>query len=341
MTNHGRFTAGRGSRAVLALAVLALWLAPLSGCAGPIAGAGDPLTHPDAVRLQDSGLAAEILPRLDRVTYFGPAGGPNMLFVTGLDREPDGGGGYTFYGGAYTWVSPQADELGWRDEAGAERDWMLDTAMDRGPARVLRATDDEAVFLTPESRAGLRERKTLRLTGPRTAEFVYELENLTGEWLRRGTWTNTAVGADWRIAVRLPNAEVWGWNDESIAQMRSLVAQEHDGWARLDVGRGSWDGGGKTYLDSTPEIAIWTDGWWLHRRILEPVDAAALRAVDEGPVALYIDVPDAPGDTPVIEAELYGPLLEVPAYGSITTTETWTLIRSPGGTLEELTRGLD
>jgi hypothetical protein len=300
----------------------------LGACAGQKAGDGPRLS---AARIEHAGLAVSYMPDLDRYTYFGPVGGPNLLYSTGLSRAPAADGTYTFFGGAYTWVAPQAGNLGWKDSAGEPRPWPPDPAMDTGPGARIGLTEDSLTTLTPVSRAGLREEKVLTILDGSTAELVYTLRNTTEAPLTAGTWTNTAVRTGAVIAVRMPEeAEVRGWDDRSIELFRSIASEPSEaGWVTLDLSRASWEPGIKVYIESPldlPKIAVWDRGYWFLRE-LETTDMAGLsrlREHSEGPVAVYIQPRDH-----IVEAELYGPLKDIPGGGSATTIERWRLIRSP------------
>ncbi|MBL0926424.1 MAG: hypothetical protein IBJ11_02075 [Phycisphaerales bacterium] len=297
-------------------------------------------------RIEFRGLAFEYAGQIDRFTYFGPAGGPNMLFVKDLSEGPPADGGYRFYGGAYTWISPQKGELGWIAPDGTRKDWPPDPAMDRGPATVTGRGTGVLTSLGPVNRMGLREEKTFRITADSTAELLYSLENSGAAAVRAGTWVNTAARATDRLAVRIPagaGVEVTGWDERSVKSFRSVLGQpDEKGWCLVDLPRAGWRDGIKVYITPTPagasagdlrpEIAIWNAGYWLHRAIPGvPGDAAgfeALKAAGEGPVAIYIQPGANPGDW-LVEAELYGPLVEIAPGGRHTSTERWTLIRSP------------
>lgn len=299
----------------------------LAGCASkPVA-----VTHPRAVLLTDGETRAEVALWVDRVSFFGAAGRSNMMFVQMLDAERPADEGYVFHGGVYTWTSPQGGELGWVDGAGALRAWPPDPVMDVGPGRVERKSEREIVWWTPANRQGLRERKRLALEGEGRAVFEYALVNVGAETVTAGTWVNSAVAGDAKVAVRYgPFTRVWGWNEESIARFRSLLVEREgvaDGWTLVDLSRADWEGGGKVYLDSAAEIAIWRDGWWWVRRQTAPIDVERLRAVGEGPVAMYIQPAGAAG-VAIIEAELYGPLVEIGAGETHAAREVWELIRS-------------
>lgn len=302
----------------------------VGGCATEVRT--EPVTRPDAVLLVRDGLAVEYVKALDRYTFFGPQDGPNLLYVEGLDRAPAPDEAYTFYGGCYTWVGPQKK---WVGPEGGVRDWPPDPAMDVGPGVVIGRGVDWFETRTPTSRLGLREVKRFEIAGRDRAGLSYTLENEGMGSVECAPWVNTAVGQGSVVAVRwAPGVtNVWGWNDEAVSRFRSVLEpKEGTGWAVVDLDKAVWEGGGKVWLDSAPEIAIWTDGYWLVRRVVGAVDAARLRAIGEGPVAMYIQ----PKGEWIVEAELYGPAVELGPGRSVTTTEEWRVVKGGRGDVGEL-----
>jgi len=322
-----------GWKLVVLGAAATVGVGSVPGCAG--SPHGEPVTHPRAERLQASGLAVEYMASIDRYTFFGPAEGPNLLHVVGVDREVAPDGAYTFFGGCYTWVSPQGGEAGWRDSSGALVPWPPDPAMDVGPAYRTGRTADSFTMRTPASRMGLVEEKTFRITGERTAELTYTLHNRGERTVLAGAWINTAVGPKDRLALRLgPGSEVWGWQGMEGAPLVRLGGEPDErGWVVIDPSRVDWRGGIKFYVSPgagedgqrRPEIAVWREGFWLHREQTARDESgyALLREHGEGPVATYLD-----RDGALFEAELYGPLAHVPPGGSRTATEVWRVIPS-------------
>lgn len=323
------------------------------GCASSVR---TPVTRPDAIRVERDGLAAEFAPSIDRVTFFGPSGGENLLHVVGLDRQPPTDGSYVFWGGCYTWVSPQkapggdaSSPMGWVDVDGTKRDWPPDPAMDVGPARRTGLGDGMLRVTGPEQRSGLAEIKSLRVLARDRALFSFTLRNAGGAGpIVAGPWINTAAGPRDAIAVRMPpGTEVYGWNDESVARFNSVLGPADErGWRRVDLSRAAWDGGIKVYLApprgerlASTEIAVWRRdaGAWMHRDIgpLSADEIERLRAAGEGPVAVYIQ-PSSGGGEAIVEAELYGPIRDILPGAQHTATETWRVIESRDGSTAAL-----
>ncbi len=171
----------------------------------------EPVTRGDAVLLVGDGVAAEYVKAIDRFTWFGVEGGPNMLHVEGLDRDAMPEEGYTFYGGCYTWVSPQR---WWVGPDGAVREWPPDPAMDVGPAGVVGRGIRWFKTMTPLSRLGLVEEKRFSITGLGRATLEYELVNEGTDERECGGWVNTAVGRGSVVALRyvVGVTDVWGWD---------------------------------------------------------------------------------------------------------------------------------
>jgi hypothetical protein len=316
----------------LALALLGAALAA-GGCATDHLAV--PVTDDRALRLHNGEIAFEALPELDRLTYFGPVAGPNLLFVQLLETPPPADGAYTFYGGCYTWVAPQnpvaGAHPGWLDAEGASRPWPPDPAMDVGPADLVGRSSASITTQTPTSAMGLKERKRFELVDERTGRLVFTIQNLSDERATVAPWINTAVRPEAVAAVRYQEGitQVWGWDEDSISRFRSILRpDEPTGWALVDLQAAEWERGIKVYLDGAPEIAIWQDGWWLHRSQRHD-GGARLRSLGEGPVAMYIEPSSGPDDAAVIEAELYGSVSDLPPFTSATTVEAWRLIEAP------------
>lgn len=298
------------------------------------------LTRADAVRIGRGQLALEYSPDLDRVTFFGVRNGPNMLHVTGLDREPADDGSYTFYGGGYTWVAPQGGEHGWRDESGELLEWPPDPAMDAGPAMIVGRTPTSVVTENPVARDGLRQRKTLGLSAAHEATIEYTLINEGDETLRRAHWINTAVALDGVIALKMRDGEQVAQlfsEDPNAAELLSdrLEPIGEDGWALLRLSGLNLAEGIKVYTDGPAEIAVWvsnpdwlmTRGFWLRRSLAEPLSIeqrSELRALGEGPVALYLNT-----GMELFEAELYGPVVDIEPGDTATSTEVWRVYEAP------------
>lgn len=304
---------------------------------------------PDIVRFETPTLAVEFTPSLDRFTCFGPVSGPNMLHTSGLERAPAGDGSYTFFGGAYSWVAPQAGPMGWKAANGSEMSWPPDPAMDIGPVEVTRLGIQGFTTLGPVHRSGLREEKSLRAVGPLRTELVYTLHNTSDRVVTAGHWLNTAArvrkGSRDRLAFRIPPGTSLraAMGDGALEHFQRIATPETAaGWVVLPLGRADWPDGIKVYIDTPAdprtgarhaEIAVWHEGWWLHRRLTSGDDAsiARLNELGEGPVATYINP-----SLGIAEAELYAPIADIPPGGSTASTEVWTLIRSPRADADDL-----
>lgn len=285
------------------------------------------------IRVERAGVVAEFTPAIDRYTHFGPAvaGGPNMLHTVDLARGPAADGGYTFFGGAYSWIAPQKGDAGWVDPSGKPRDWPPDPAMDIGPAPVVEASGKWFVSRGPVQRTGLLEEKTLRIVGSGEAELRCVIRNTSDKAVTAGPWLNSAVEpVGGVLAVRLgAGSGIWGaMGENAVEKFRGAASASGDsGWFVLPLAQAKWDDGIKVYIDPgdrSAEIAVWREGWWLHRRVIggTSADHARLKALGEGPVAVYIN----PG-LGIVEAELYGPVATIAPGGFTAATESWRLIR--------------
>lgn len=304
-------------------AIVTSGLAGTAGCSS--SPRTEPVTRNDAVLLSRDALAVEYVGDIDRYTWFGPDAGPNLLHIQGLDRTPAPDEAYTFWGGCYTWVGPQK---GWAGPDGASREWPPDPAMDVGPGIVTGRGTDWFETRTPVNRLGLREVKRFTIEGADRARLSYTLENVADATVVCAPWINTAVGRGSVIALRYVEGRtpIWGWDDQTIARFKS-IAQPIDGtdWVILDLARADWPGGGKVWLDTASEIAVWTDGHWLHRRVEGSIDGARLREVGEGSVAVYIQ-PGKDGADWIVEAELYGRVVDLAPLRSVTMIEHWDVV---------------
>lgn len=279
-------------------------------------------------RVTGRGLALELMPGIDRYTFFGPVGGPNMLHTRALDApaptEPSDPefGAYTFRGGCYTWVAPQN---AWRNAEGELQNWPPDPAMDRGPAAVVGRSLNGITTLTPKSSLGLRERKSFELTAG-GGVLVYELHNEGTEPIEIAQWINTAVTSQDRIALYMPQGTTLrGWDDEAVGKIESILSEPTGhGWRMLDLPSAAWSGGTKVWVEAPngdATIAVWRQGRWLIRTMDRADPDGTLAAVGEGPVAVYIDPTDD-----LIEAELYAPIRSISPGGSSRVTEYWELL---------------
>ena len=268
-------------------------------------------------------------PDIDRVTALIPPGGTNLLHTANLDQEPGDSGDYIFYGGAYTWTAPQNGPRGWRDATGSEKPWPPDPAMDRGPATIRSRTRTHLTAVNPPALNGLVQFKRFAIIDRDTLHITFALQNTSAVPVTAGAWINVAASPDSLIAVRRQaDTPIRGWDDTAIERFNSISsAPDEHGWSVVRIPRATWEGGGKIWLDTRPEIAIWRDGWWLVRHQPSIDVDNRLQALGEGPVAIYIQ-PDAG----IIEAELYAPITDIPAGDTRTDIEVWRLIEDPEGT---------
>ena len=313
-----------------------------AGCSSTGRGDGELVARMARVGAERHGLRVEITPAIDRVTFFGPSEGENLLHVTDLERPLPSDGGYTFWGGCYTWVSPQKEPsgqagagLGWVAADGTKKDWPPDPAMDVGPLRRTGAGPGWIELLGPEQRSGLQEFKRFEVLAPDLAEFAYTLRNRGRANVAAGAWINTALGGEDVIALRMPaGTEVYGWSPTAVTLFKSILSEsDARGWRTLDLSRAKWSNGIKVYIAppageglAAVEIAVWRRAArrWMHRTLgpMSAADVSRLRGAGEGPVAVYIQ----PGDEPIIEAELYGPISDLAPGSETRVVERWRVI---------------
>lgn len=309
----------------------------MAGCASERAAQVErkPVTRADATRLEGKEIAVEFSSAIDRYTYFGPKNGPNLLHVTAMDRSPSADGSYVFFGGAYTWIAPQNGPNGWLAADGSPSGWPPDPAMDVGKTTRVRVMPGSCIDANPVNRMGLVERKTLSVSDQDVAHVVFELANSGPSDRVCGAWINTAASNDHMLAVRAPfGTEVWAWEEKDSMPLTDLMSQPNeDGWVLIDLSKANWEGGIKFYIqpgavkgETKVDIAQWYGGYWMYRRQKDcgAGDFALLRENGEGPVAVYIQ----PGAEPIIEAELYGRLVNLALGQSERWTEEWRVIEA-------------
>lgn len=293
----------------------------------------EPQTNPRAERYVRDGLAVEYMSSIDRFTYIGPSEHvANVLRKRNLLDEPAADGSYTFYGGVYTWVSPQGGALGWENAEGEKQDWPPDPAMDVGPTVRTKRTKYGHTTTSRVHRSGLREIKTLELKPASRAELSYTLENTTDEEITAGAWVNMAVRDDSVIAIRMREGSgLYGWDERSVGLFEQVLSEpDENGWRTVRIADCDWRGGIKVYVSGSNEIAMWREGYWLYRQNTGEYNER-LRDHGEGPVAVYLHP-----ELGIYEAELYGPLEDIPARGTVTSVEQWNLKESEEPTTERL-----
>lgn len=319
-------------RAVKLAATAALALTA-AGCYGPY----KPRINQ---RIVGSGLVAEYDTTHDRLVRFGPRAIFNLLWVRDLDEPPAEGDGYTYFGGMYSWVSPQS---AWTDERGQAQPWPPPVAMDAGPTLATLHGLNEFEAVGPVLESGLQEIKSVQLGrdsyGPRGL-ITNGLKNTTDQPQWGGVWLSTAAIPGSVIAVLTPEGdrdiklsthpgaqEVW----DNITRTRSR-------WTLIRTKRYyNWMGKGGTFKATIPSdrvIAIHRRGYWLVR-IGEPWTAEAdttLTEAGHGPVEVAVNFGMLRH-----EAAMLGPITEIPPGETTQYRERWYII--PG--MASRTRQLD
>jgi len=282
-------------------------------------------TGPRSVaRLRTAQLACIYDAQRDRILSFGPAGGPNLLYVRDLDHPPAADGSYTFFGGMYSWISPQG---AWVDESGELRDWPPDPFMDRGPTVIDGRSERHLVAHGPATRRGLIEQKWFEIAMDRGAAILDQrLHNPTSEKIVGGVWINVAVKPGGVIAVRDAGSDHFRISGgEAANTLWARATTSHEGWVLIhtegvdfsDLGADSF----KFFAGGSPTIAIWTDGYWLLRQAMSGDADGSLARHGEAPVEVYINY-----GLQLFEAELLGPIATIPPGGTAQHIEYWTVI---------------
>lgn len=292
--------------------LLLLVLIVLAGCANRLEHAG--LLHTAQLQLTYDA-------QRDRITSFGPAGGPNLLGVRDLQSPPAADGSYTFFGGMYSWISPQG---AWVDASGQLRDWPPDPAMDRGPAVIVNQDAGRVVARGPVTRSGLVEQKWFELAPGRYAAIIDQrLHNPTGGNVVGGVWVNTAVKPGAIIAVRDRSSDHFRISGGDAANtLWARATTSRDGWLLIHTDGVDWSDLGtdsfKFFAQGPTAIAIWTDGYWLLRQGLTDDSDGSLAKHGEAPVEVYVNY-----GLQLFEAELLGPITAIPPGGTTQHVERW------------------
>lgn len=260
----------------------------------------------------------------DRITGFGPGGGPNLLCVRDLGTPPAVDGSYTFYGGMYSWISPQG---AWLDAWGELRDWPPDPLMDRGPTVIDNQSSRRLIAHGPVMRRGLVEQKWFELAPDRAAAILDQrLNNPTGDKIVGGVWVTTAVKPGSVIAVRNESSDQFRIAGGDAANaLWARATSSNDGWLLFhtdgvecsDLGTDSF----KFFAHGSPTIAIWTAGYWLLRQGLGEAADRSLGRHGEAPVEIYMNF-----GLQLFEAELLGPIETIPPGGAAQHIERWTVV---------------
>lgn len=118
-----------------------------------------PYAHPhadDALVLRNSKAFVAVSPTLGRIVAFGPAGGPNLLWV---GEQQDVAEGWKNYGGDKVWPSPQDD---WPQTHG--RAWPPTPGIDGPPWTLVASSPDTLVIESPVSPTlGIQVRREIQL----------------------------------------------------------------------------------------------------------------------------------------------------------------------------------
>ncbi len=287
----------------------------LTGCACPDPGPVS-LCGGDAVMRYDPGI--------DRVVYFGRAGGPNVLHLDSDLYRPATAYPYHFRGGGYTWVAPQSQWLG--PEGGA-RIWPPEPAADVGPMTVTRATNKAVSVIGPPLRRHIREQKTLTVCADGSAVVAITLLPAGPPGPRPAgkisAWHTTAAAPGTILAV--PEGTV-RFDNEQLAAAWKAHAVRHGPWRVLDTAKVAAKG--KLFLNAPPIIAAWRKGQWFVRI---GSDGRSARAADDAVIEIYLARDDG-----IIELEMIGPYRAVTADGANRWTETWRVVPAKTPTLDPI-----
>ncbi|MFW5652793.1 MAG: DUF4380 domain-containing protein [Planctomycetota bacterium] len=273
---------------------------------------------------------------IDRLVYYGPRRGPNMLHTKDLDQAPSPTGDYTFYGGHYTWIAPQS---GWVDADGNLQAWPPDPAMDRGPTLVTRLTDRLIEVEGPTTLLGLRHMKTYELLPYGILSIVHRLQNENAVTTSGSIWSNTAVPPGAVIAVPKPaEGDLRFDRDDEIAQpLWDAITEEVGNWViiRTDdeaaAAAAEFGGEVKIFITAPTQIAVGHDGYWLVRRGYPWDETNSLAVVNEAPIEVYLNF-----GLELFEAELLGPHVDIAPGEATEFQEAWFLMDLQQGDPREI-----
>lgn len=272
----------------------------------------------------------------DRIVDLRLRNRPNMLHTASLDQPPRSGEEYTFYGGHYSWIAPQA---AWIDGDGALRNWPPDPAMDRGPMLVTRHTDRFLAVEGPVTRLGFREEKVIEILDQGVVGVEHQLTNETNTMRAGAVWSNTAVPPGAVIAVPKPadGTIIFDRDVETAQPLWEAITEEFGNWILIRTDRkaaeaaAAWGGELKVFIAAAPQIAVGHDGYWLVRRGWPWDDAGSLATVSEAPVEVYLNF-----GLELFEAELLGPHVTLAPGESTTFSEVWFIFNEHRGDPREI-----
>lgn len=291
-------------------------------------------------RIVGSGLVAEYDSTRDRLVRFGPRGYFNLLSVHNTDEDGVALDGYAYYGGMYSWVSPQTT---WRDEQGDQKLWPPPAPMDTGPMRTTRHALNEFEAVGPVLESGLQEIKSVHLGRDHYGQRALVTQGLrntadSSQW--GGAWLSTAAIPGSVIAVITPtDGRTITLSDHPGAQEAwDNVTRSRSRWTLIRTKRYyQWLGQGGTFLATVPSdrvVAIHRRGHWFVR-VGEPWTPDADRTLVEsghGPVEIAVNF-----GRKMHEAAMLGPIDHIAPGETTNYRERWYII--PG--MASRTRQLD
>jgi len=223
-------------------------------------------------RLCNGKVEAIINPQIGRMISFRTTTGQNVLAV---NRKmlgcvpPAGSPDFVFFGGLYTWISPQSH---WVPFDGTNTYVGADPALDRGPFRVTYCSDTELTMLSPASWGyGLQIEKTFRLVKdqPRM-EFIVTLHNIGFQPVRWGIWNLSAVPPTGVVFFDVPHGKrdikYPGDSDDQTKWMSSVVRLVNKKVAAVDLRRYKFKGAKLWVSPGSDYLACRQPGSWFIRR---------------------------------------------------------------------------
>jgi hypothetical protein len=279
---------------------------------------------PEAFRLSNGAAELVVVPAVSRILHYGPAGGPNLLWLnSSVAGRPPGAEQWTNYGGSKTWIWPEHE---WTTRRGSA--WPPPTDLPDTIASTAEIRGDGCLRLTSSliPGFGLTLVREVRLaeTGTQVA-IRSELRKDGAASFPIAAWTVTQVPADGALFARLAKGSRLA--EGFKAYFGSFAAVTREAGCVLAIERRS-DAYAKIGMDA--DLLAWQRGEWLF--VERPAGAETpttdFALGDRAQIYSHFDAdPALPAGVSYVELELTSPM-SAPSLGESVTLETsWELLR--------------
>jgi len=289
---------------------------------------------------------AVIVPSIGRMMSYRLCDGRNVLDVN-PDRvgftPPSDPDSYIFYGGMYTWISPQIHWV----ERGKKGVWVgADPRLDHGPFRVTRATPIELTMVSPVSPVyGLQESRTYQLVpGTSRLKYTVSLRNVGPYPVRWGIWNLSAVRPEGVAFFRLPNGRrdlIFPSEPKKAKKyFNSLLTMPASDLAAVDMRKFFFESS-KLFARPGSEFLAYRlpEGWFIRNFKADP---NAFHSDWQSQVEIYGQARLKPKEkgkvTKIFELEVLSPDYVIRPNETVTWTETMTIVEDQSPIAEDLRR---